>query len=100
MKRVITYEYIRPNPVVRKEQYTAYCEMLLALYELTDRELPDAWVDLERMCVEFACGPGALQRPCFFLASHEWVNVQTDDTGCITHLRLTPRGMSHKVLLL
>lgn len=92
MKRILSYEDTRPTPVVRKNQYTTYCELLLALKEL------GGWVALEALCLEFVCGPGALQRPVFFLASHGWVYVRTDDSGYVIAVRLSPRGETHKVL--
>lgn len=95
MKRTLSYEDTRPTPVVRKDQYTAYCELLLALRELGATQ---DWVALEALCLEFACGPGALQRPVFFLASHGWVYVRTDDCGYVVAVRLSPRGEAHKVL--
>lgn len=96
MKRQLSYEDTRPTPVVRKEQYTVYCELLLALRDLSTTQ--DSWVGLEALCMEFACTPAALQRPVSFLASHGWIYARTDDHGYVVAVRFTARGASHKVL--
>ena len=96
MKRTLTYEDTRPTPVVRKEQYTVYCELLLALAGLTAGQ--SDWIGVEALCLEFACGPGSLQRPLFFLASHGWVRLLTDDNGAITCAAMTQRGWKHRAI--
>lgn len=93
MKRAFDMQSMRPLPVVRKEHYTLYCELLIALAELAD-----GWADVNDVCAEFACGPGTLQRPLFFLATHGWIKVRTSDSGHIEKVLVTDRGWAHKAL--
>ena len=76
MKPRFTHEDTRPTPVVRKEQYTLYCELLIKTAAFTATQ--SDWIPVTDLCAAFAVGAGSMQRPLFFLASHGWVRLLTD----------------------
>lgn len=91
-----THEDIRPTPVVRKEQYAVYCEILIRIAALTTTQ--SDWIPVTTLCDEFAVGTGSMQRPLLFLASHAWIRVRTDETGYVTDAAMTPRGWEHRAI--
>jgi hypothetical protein len=96
MKLRFTHDDTRPAPVVRKEQYTLYCELLIRIAAHTATQ--SDWIPVTTLCDEFAVGTGSMQRPLFFLASHGWVRLLTDAEGYVTDVAMTPRGWQHRAV--
>lgn len=96
MKHHFTHEDIRPTPVVRKGQYTLYCELLIKVAAFTTNQ--SDWIPVTELCNEFVVDTGSMQRPLFFLASHGWVRLLTDADGHITDVAMTPRGWQHRAV--
>lgn len=96
MRHQFTHEDTRPTAVVRKEQYTLYCEVLIKVAAYTAAQ--SDWIPVTALCDVFVVGAGSLQRPLFFLASHGWVRLRTDAEGHITDVAMTPRGWQHRAV--